>query len=116
MTFHTCIKKTAKECGLTMVEVARQLGLYPSNLSAMDSGSRAVSLRTLNRIAQLLDCGLGDLLEVTESPNVPVFRQRDLDRRLKTRDLGIADGTERGWVHTTLLAWQRHYKASRSVR
>jgi len=116
MTVHTCIKKAARENGRTATEVARKLGLHLSNLSAMDSGSRSVSLRMLSRIAQLLGCDIGDLLEVSEGPDVPVFRKRDLNLRLEKRDLAAADGTECGWVHATLLAWQRHYRASRSDR
>ena len=116
MALRTRIKHVAKERGVTAAEVARRLRLYPSNLSAMDSGARSVSLRTLNRIAQLLDCGLGDLLEVTWGPEGSPFGQRDLALRLKERDLGTPDGSERTWVHRALLAWQRHYKKSRPAQ
>ncbi|MBI3318842.1 MAG: helix-turn-helix transcriptional regulator [Candidatus Omnitrophica bacterium] len=113
MTLRTRITQAARERGTTAAEVARRLHLYRSNLSAMDAGRRLASLRTLARVAQLLDCGLGDLLEVGWGTEGPIFRRRELNLRLQERDLGIPDGSERGWVHAALLAWQRHYGAGR---
>ena len=100
----------ARQRGTTAAELARRLGLYRSNLSAMDAGTRAVSLRTLGRLAQALGCAPGDLLEVTWGSGTAVFRRHALNRRLEERDLGVPDGVERGWVHAGLLAWQRHYR------
>jgi len=77
----------------------------------MDAGRRSVSLRLLGRVARLLDCGLGDLLEGTGVPQRPVFRHPALTHALEARDQGLVDGRECGWVHTALLAWQRHYGA-----
>ena len=94
---------------MTAAEVARRTGGYRSNLSAMDAGTRSVSLRMLARVAQALDCGLGDLLEVSRDTESPLFARAELNRRLKERDLSLSDGLERGWVHAALLAWQRHY-------
>lgn len=42
-------------------------------------------------------------------PQPLVFRNAWLDARLKAREASLTDGAERGWVHTVLLAWQRHY-------
>lgn len=103
----------ARERGLTAAEVARRLGLYRSNLSAMDAGARSVSLRALARVARMLACSPGDLLEVTWGTDAPVFRQPALNRRLEEREADAADGSERGWVHAALLAWQRHYRLHR---
>jgi len=94
---------------MTASEVARRLRLYRSNLSATDAGRRPISLRTLGRIAVVLGCSLGDLLDLSPADDTPVFRDRRLAQRLKARDLGTSDGLERGWVHAAQLAWRRHY-------
>lgn len=116
MGVKTCITRVARQRGFTAAEVARRLRLYPSNLSAMDAGTRSVSLKRLARIAALLDCSLGDLIEVTWAREAPLFRQRRLNRLLEARDLEAQDGLDRGWVHTVMLAWQRHYQISPSSR
>lgn len=116
MTVQTRIKEACKERGWTVKEVARRLGLYSSNLSAMDAGTRSVSLRLLSRIAEFLDCSLGDLLEVAWGAKRDPFGQSDLALQLKMRDLGTPDGLERQWVHNTLLSWQRHYQTARPRR
>lgn len=111
MRIRTCIRRAARERGTTVAEVARRLGLYRSNLSAMDAGRRAASLQALSRIAAVLGCSPGELLERTAESPPAVFRAPALNARLAARDAGLEDGTERAWVHATLLAWQRHYRA-----
>ncbi len=93
---------------MTAAEIARQLGFYRSNFSAMDAGKRPVSVKTLARVGKVLGCSIGDLIEVHWEPEGPVFRNRLLQRRMEERDYGAPDGLERGWVHAVLLAWQRH--------
>ena len=109
----TRITAEARARGLTAAEVARRLGWYRSNISAMDAGRRAVSLRALARVADMLGCGPGDLLESGPAAAHGVFRQRRLNVLLAKRDLGTPDGTEKGWVHAVQLAWQRHYAAAK---
>ena len=113
MGLRTRITEAAHERGFTATEVAKRLHLYRSNLSAMDSGRRAPSLRMLARVAQFLHCSIGDLVEMSPADPRPVFRRKDLEMRLMERDLGTPDGLERGWVHASLLAWQRHYRKAR---
>jgi len=96
---------------VTAAEVARRLGLYRSNLSAMDAGRRSASLRLLGRIARSLACSPGELLEPQGEAESPVFRDPALNSRLETVDAELIDGTECGWVHTVMLAWQRHYRS-----
>lgn len=109
MRIRTRIGQVARERGTTPAAVARRLHLHRSNLSAMDAGRRAVSLTALSRLAAALHCSPGELLEASD--DAPVFRRSMLNARLHTRDAGLADGSERGWTHRVLLAWQRHYRA-----
>ena len=110
MSLRTRIRAVARSRGMTAADVARRLHLYRSNLSAMDAGTRPVSLRLLARLARVLACSPGDLLEESPGAVTRVFRQASLNRALEARDRLLSDGLERGWVHTVLLAWQRHYK------
>lgn len=75
----------------------------------MDAGRRPVSLRLLARIAELLDCSPADLIEIRER-RATLFSNQHAMRQLQKRIMACPDGTERGWVHSTLLAWQGHYK------
>ena len=113
MRIRTCITRVARERGMTAAAVARRLRLYRSNLSAMDAGRRAISLQALGRIAEVLTCTPGELLERGDAAEPVVFRQLQLRRLLARREAGLVDGAERTWVHATLLAWQRHYGVRR---
>lgn len=113
MRIRTCIRKVARERGTTAAALARRLGLYRSNISALDAGTRACSLRALAQVAAALGCSPGELLERVPEGNPAVFRAKELNARLAARQAAVVDGTERGWVHTALLAWQRHYRARR---
>ena len=110
MKIETRITAEARARGFTAAEIARQLGWYRSNLSAMDAGKRSISMRALARIAELLGCSPIDLLEHNPMAHRPLFRQRQLNGRLAERDLGTPDGAEKGWVHDVQLAWRRHYR------
>ena len=113
MEIRTRITQMARERGLTAAEVARRLKLHRSNISAMDAGRRSVSLKTLARIGQVLGCAPGDLVEGTWVPQHPLFKSPEVNRWVKERDLGTPDGSEKGWVHGAVLAWQRHYRSVR---
>lgn len=116
MRIRTRIASIARERGMTAAEVARKLGLYRSNLSAMDAGRRTISLRKLGEIAKFLNCSPSDLIEASEGEEALPFRNQKLIRQIEERERSFPDGTERGWVHNVLLAWQRHYKAPRVRR
>ena len=116
MRIRTRIRAIARERGMTAAWVARKLGLYRSNLSAMDAGKRTVSLRKLAEIARVLSCSLSDLIEMDWQDKTLPFRNKEWVRRIEEREQSLPDGTERGWVHHVLLAWQRHYRAPRIRR
>jgi len=115
MNIRTRIVAEARARGLTAAELARRLGWYRSNVSAMDAGCRTVSIRRLARLAKMLGCSPTDLLDVSWGGEAPVFRRPHLTKRLEARDVGTPDGLEKHWVHAAQLAWQRHY-GSRSHR
>ena len=105
----TRIAEVAHARGLTVRELARRLKLYPSNLSLTDAGKRRPSLRMLARLAAALDCSPGELLTAAPPTQPPLFRRPELNAALHAL-AQIPDGTERGWTHTVLLAWQRHQR------
>ena len=109
MRIRTRITAEARARGWTAAEVARRLGWYRSNISAMDAGRRAISLQGLARVSQLLNCGPGDLLETDEGTPRPVFGLPELNRRLIERERCGCDVREKGWVHAVQLGWLRHY-------
>ena len=113
MAVRTRITAVARSRGLTAAELARRLGWYRSNLSAMDAGVRSVSIQALARVSRVLGCSPADLLEITWGQDSPVFARSSLNQRLQERDLGASDGLEKAWVHSVTLAWQRHYGAHR---
>ena len=113
MRIRTCIRRTARERGMTAAEIARRLGLHRSNLSAADAGRRALSLNALGRIADVLACSPGELIKRAEASQHPIFRSVRLNTRLAARDAELADGAECSWVHAVALAWQRHYRGPR---
>lgn len=110
MRIRTRIGRVARERGTSAAEVARQLKWYRSNVSAMDAGRRAISLKALGRVADALGCAPGELLEEGETADRPVFRQARLNARLAARQMRLADGADRSWVHAVLLAWRQHYR------
>jgi hypothetical protein len=75
----------------------------------MDAGRRSVSLRALAKLAGLLHCSLGELLETVVEPSRPLFHQLSLNDRVLKWDERAENGQEKGWVHTVQLAWLRHY-------
>lgn len=55
------LKEAARERGLTLSGIAKKLGIHRSNMSAIASGSRGVSLIMLKKISRILDCGTDEL-------------------------------------------------------
>ena len=52
---------------MTSLELARQIGITPANLSILKTGkAKAVRMSTINDICRILNCQPGDLFEFTE--------------------------------------------------
>ena len=76
-----------RDRGLTQEQLAAAIGIDPVTVSRWENGDRAVSLSTLANIADELDVGLGDLLDVerpdpTAEPGTPEVETLQLFRRL----------------------------------
>ncbi len=81
-----------REQGWTQERLAEAIGLQAISLSRLENGARALSLSTLARIADALEVGLGDLLDVArplpqvdripgEAELVQLYRGLDEERR-----------------------------------
>ena len=49
--------------GWTQEQLSEAIGIEPVSLSRLETGHRALSLSTLNKIAEVLQVGLGDLID-----------------------------------------------------
>jgi len=58
------VGRVHREQGWTQERLAEAIGLQAISLSRLENGARALSLSTLARIADALEVGLGDLLDV----------------------------------------------------
>ena len=114
MRIRTRITAEARARGFTAAELARRLGWYQSNVSAMDAGRRTISLRGLARVSQLLGCSPGELLEVSSEDERTIFTKAAANRRLQERD-DQGGGSDKSWVHAAQLSWLRHYQARRRI-
>ena len=107
------IKKDAQERGMTLVSIARKLGICRSNMSAIASGGRGVSLYILKKISHILDCSLDELIASNEHPRI--FRNKKLQEMLHTIEQKNTDGIDKTWVSNIMIASSQHYKAARRI-
>lgn len=106
-----CIKKYAYEQGMKLGDVARKLQMPLSNLSAVASGRRSVSLGLLNRIAGVLNCTVPELFEngkIEAAFSDPVMNQRILEVERENYF-----GQDKGWTHRLTFTQQKHFKTVR---
>lgn len=112
LRFH--IKEYAHEQGMRLGDLARRLKMPLSNLSAIASGRRSVSLGLLSRIAELLKCQVSELFEKTPEAK-GIYRDESMNEEI----LKIAEqnysGIEKGWVHRVMFAHHNHYRNIRPV-
>src|ERR687896_2677414 len=62
------IRRVRREWGLTLEELAGEVGTSAAHLSRLESGTRQPSLEGLLRIAAALGVEVGELLEAPEEP------------------------------------------------
>lgn len=108
MAKQTRIKVIAKENGMTLTELGRKLGIPRSNMSAIASGSRGVSLQVLLKILRILDCDIDDLYANDVETNA--FKDKNLQACLEKIENAHYNGQDKTWVHRVMLAQNIHYR------
>jgi len=101
------IKEAARERGITLSSIAMKLGIHRSNMSAIASGARGASLKTLGKISQILDCGIDELIEPEK--RTPLFKNKKLKSALDNMEKTNYDGIDKSWVDRLMLAQRMHY-------
>ncbi len=107
MKIQFCIKEIAKERGITLSKIAKELRMPLSNMSAIASGRRGVSLRVLNKVSTILDCDIEELFLIKEDR--PVFKNKNTQALLKATEGENYDGIDKTWVNRVMLAQKAHY-------
>lgn len=107
------IKEAAKERGMTLMAIAKKLGIHRSNMSAIASGSRGASLVMLKKICYILDCGLDELVFSGRKPFV--FKNKATQAELDLLERINYDGADKTWANRVMLAGLRHFKQAKEV-
>jgi len=107
------IKGAAKERGVTLSSLAKQLGIHRSNMSAMASGTRGVSLKVLKKISRILDCSIDELILPAD---MPVFKSQRMQFVLDEIQRRNYDGIDKTWVNRLMLAQVKHYKNAKRYK
>ena len=102
------IKEVAKERGITLQSVAKRLGMYPSNMSAIASSARGVSIKLLKEISYILGCDVGELILPEKRP--PVFKDKKTQLLLASIERNNYDGIDKTWVDRVMFVQYMHYK------
>jgi len=105
------IKKIARERGVTLSSIAKELDMPRSNISAIASGARGVSLKVLQKISRVLDCSLDELALPGEDDFV--FKDKRVQSLLDVVESRNYDGIDKTWVDRVMLAQKVHYIAAR---
>ncbi len=105
------IKGAAKERGITLSSLAKALRMHRSNMSAIASGDRGVSLKTLKAISNILNCGLDEL--VRTGPYQPIFKDKRTQSLVEEIERCNYDGIDKTWVNRLMLAQRAHYIINR---
>jgi len=108
------IKEAAEERCVTLSSLAKALGMHRSNMSAIASGARGVSLNTLKAICRVLDCGLDELAAPQRHP--AVFKDKNAQGLLDDIEKRNYDGMDKTWVDRLMLARIAHYRTGRGHR
>jgi len=75
MRFGERIRYIRKQSNLTLQEVSKRSGLHKSNISEIENEKRfKPTLNTLERLAQALECRIGDFFDRTPDPEEEITR------------------------------------------
>ncbi len=107
------LKEAARERGLTLSGIAKNLGIHRSNMSAIASGSRGVSLKMLKEISRILDCGMDELF--VEKKYSTIFKDKNSQSVLNDIEKANFDGIDKSWVNRLMFAQHMHYKNIRKA-
>jgi transcriptional regulator with XRE-family HTH domain len=88
------IKLLRQDRGMTQVELAAQLKISQSNLSAIERGARGVTVNQLVRITRALGASTDDILSDTKAPEPGARPRKKLMHRLR-RVQELAEGDQR---------------------
>lgn len=105
------IKEVAKEHGVTLRSIAKRLGMHSSNMSAIASGARGVSIKLLKKISRILGCGVGEL--ILPQKRHPVFKDRRTQLLLESIERNNYDGIDKTWIDRVMFVQNMHYNAVR---
>jgi len=108
------IKEAAKERGFTLSAIAKKIGIARSNMSAIASGSRGVSLKNLRAISDIIGCGLDEL--VVSRKEGLVFNDPAAQAQLEAIEEQNYDGIDKSWVDTLMVANIAHRRAIRKAQ
>lgn len=108
------IKEVAKDRGMTLTGIAKKLGMPRSNMSAIASGARGVSLKVLHKISRILDCSMDELM--LSEKHSPIFKDKKTQSLLRIVESQNYDGIDKSWVDRIMLAQKMHYGAVKRTR
>jgi transcriptional regulator with XRE-family HTH domain len=82
------IRQLRQARGLTQQVLATAVGVEPETVSRVETGSVAMSIANLGRVAQVLECSLADLFEVAAPvpPSSLTDGEREVLRLFRTLD------------------------------
>ena len=105
------IKQYAYDRGMRLGDVARKLRMPLSNLSAIASGRRSVSIGLLSRIAGILNCSVAELFESEKVGGA--FKDPGINRIIQQLESENYLGQDKGWTHRLTFTQQKHFNMVR---
>ena len=91
MSVHEKIRIVRKAKGLTLEEVAHQLGMSTNGYGDIERGATDVSLSRLEQISQLFDMELSELIDLNEKNVFNKLRVNPLDPLVKLLTNNVFD-------------------------
>lgn len=101
------IKDAARKRGFTLSSLAKKLGMARSNMSAISSGARGISIDKLKKITDILYCGIDELDTRKE---YPMFKNKQIEVNLRLVEERNYDGIDKSWVSRLMYIHNAHYK------